>query len=189
MKFSRFLCASYCCVELQYCIYILSIFAMFYFKRCLFSDESSQSSFCNTTVTDLTGSTVNLIFDAADVAHSTMTNDCSCNITGHFELVNKDIRIENFDNNTCPSVSTSGLVRQVTTGCNNDICITKETNCSKRYSTNIWISKNVYNGYISLTEISSLNPPSFIWIQIVSKREYYHLFLYIRFALSGKKKI
>ena len=130
----------------------------------LFAEENIRRSLCNTTATNIRRSTTNLIFDAADVAVGTMTNICSCNITGHFKLKNKDIRIQRFDTNSCPSVSA--------TGCKDGNCITKETNCSKWHSVDIWISQNVKNGYISLTGLSSLKPPSFIWIQIVNRCEY-----------------
>ena len=91
-------------------------------------------------------------------------NACSCNVSGRFRLKIKDIRLHEFDSNSCPSVTTRA--------CKNSNCNADELNCSNWFRINKPLSNDAYNGYIALTGLSSLYSPSLIWIQILKKSEY-----------------
>ena len=136
-----------------------------------FVDEGSQRSVCSTT--DRRNKALNLILvasDRIDMASnlektSVETNDmCACNVTGRFKLKIKDIRLYEFDEDSCPSISMRA--------CKNNVCKTAESNCSNRVSLNRWVLEDAKTGFISLTGLSNLYSPSLIWIQIIQRSEY-----------------
>ena len=85
---------------------------------------------------------------------------CSCEMNGTFKVKIKDIRLEAFQNGSCPSVE----VRACKKGCDSI-----EINCNEKVSLNKLVSGDARVGNITLSGMSRLFSPSIIWIQILQK--------------------